>query len=181
MWKFDLLINNVISPQIFDSELTAGVITDTSIYFACILMQKYLQQEWISERYYVIEWMCAHPNPLFLPHSRISINILVSLDVQYHWMYHITGCPISLDVQYHWMSNITGCTISLDVPYHWMYHITGCTISLDVPYHWMYHITGCTISLDVPYHWMYHITGCTISLDVPYHWMYHPHVHIFIY
>ena len=31
---------NVIYPQIFHSELTAGVITETLIYFACIFMQK---------------------------------------------------------------------------------------------------------------------------------------------
>ena len=38
--KFDLLARNVIYPQISHSELTAGVITDTLIYFACIFMQK---------------------------------------------------------------------------------------------------------------------------------------------
>ena len=39
--KFNLLTKKpVIYPQIYHSELTAGVITETLIYLACIFMQK---------------------------------------------------------------------------------------------------------------------------------------------
>ena len=60
----------VLSPnmgtQIFDSELTAGVITDALIYFACIFMQTFLPQEWVSERYPVIGMGVFSPKPSFL-------------------------------------------------------------------------------------------------------------------
>ena len=38
--KFDILTKNVRYPQIFNSEPTAGVITEILLYLACIFMQK---------------------------------------------------------------------------------------------------------------------------------------------
>ena len=37
---FDILTKNVRYPQIFNSEPTAGVITEILLYLACIFMQK---------------------------------------------------------------------------------------------------------------------------------------------